>query len=219
MEYIIKNKKINEAKLLKYGFKKHSGKFAYKTDILDGLFHVTVEIMPPNIMKTQTVETETGELYTLHLTHSQGAFVGKIRDTYTKIIDDIKKNGFDMDVFRFEYSNNIIAYVKEKYGDEVEYLWEKFPNNAVARRKDNKKWYLAILTVKKDRLGLESSEEVEVIDLRANVNEVPQLIKERSIYPAYHMNKKHWITIILDGSVNIKKIYKSIDKSYELAKG
>jgi predicted DNA-binding protein (MmcQ/YjbR family) len=32
------------------------------------------------------------------------------------------------------------------------------------------------------------------------------------------MNKKHWFTVVLDGSVPIKEIYKYIDISYELAK-
>ncbi|MBF1202590.1 MAG: MmcQ/YjbR family DNA-binding protein, partial [Fusobacterium periodonticum] len=36
--------------------------------------------------------------------------------------------------------------------------------------------------------------------------------------PAYHMNKKHWCTICLDGTVELEKIYNLIDISYELAK-
>ena len=218
MESIVSGKKANHKKLLEYGFENKNGKYCYKTDFISGMFDLTVEVELPNRVVTRTIEKETGEIYTLHLTSLQGKFIGEVRNEYTQIVNDIISTCFDMDVFRFEYSKKIINYVKEKYDDEVEYLWKKFPDNAVARRKDNKKWYLAILTVKKDRFGFDNTETVEVIDIRADAAEVPNLLKRENIYAAYHMNKKRWITIILDGSVNIKEIYKFIDKSYELAK-
>lgn len=37
-----------------------------------------------------------------------------------------------------------------------------------------------------------------------------------SVLPGYHMNKKHWNTIIADGSVPVKKLKEWIDLSYEL---
>ena len=84
-------------------------------------------------------------------------------------------------------------------------------------RKDNKKWYLAILSVNGTKLGLKD-EIVEVLDIRAPKEEVPQLLKLKHIYPAYHMNKKNWITILLDPSCPIEEIYTRIDVSYNLAK-
>lgn len=40
--------------------------------------------------------------------------------------------------------------------------------------------------------------------------------KHSSVKPGYHMNKKHWITVILDGSIADKLIYQWIDDSYAL---
>ena len=77
---------------------------------------------------------------------------------------------------------------------------------------------MAILTVRKDRLGFDCTENVEVADIRANPDEVQELIKRNDIFPGYHMNKKHWVTVLLDGSVDLKKIYKMLDISYNLAK-
>jgi predicted DNA-binding protein (MmcQ/YjbR family) len=39
------------------------------------------------------------------------------------------------------------------------------------------------------------------------------------VLPGYHMNKKHWNTIIVDGSVSSKQIKEWIDDSYALVKG
>ncbi len=37
-----------------------------------------------------------------------------------------------------------------------------------------------------------------------------------AVTPGYHMNKKHWNTIILDGTVPDKEVFSWIDHSYEL---
>ena len=73
------------------------------------------------------------------------------------------------------------------------------------------------MTVNRQKLGFEKDEDVEVIDIRAPKEEVPNLLKSDNIYPAYHMNKNSWITVILDGSMDIQEIFALIDKSYELA--
>ena len=53
-----------------------------------------------------------------------------------------------------------------------------------------------------------------------NVKNIPEMIaslrKEEGILPAYHMNKEHWISILLDGTVQIEKICDLIDVSYDL---
>ena len=73
------------------------------------------------------------------------------------------------------------------------------------------------MTIKKDSLGFDSADEIEIIDLRAQTDDIPLLLKSRKIYPGYHMNKKHWITIVLDDSLPVMEIYKLLDESYELA--
>jgi predicted DNA-binding protein (MmcQ/YjbR family) len=141
-----------------------------------------------------------------------------VREEYNGILKDIAQNCYEIGVFKYETTYKIMDYIKTKYNDDVEYLWEKFPDNAVARRKDNKKWYLAILTVAKDKLGFEDKGKIEIIDLRVKPDELQELIKNDNIFPAYHMNKKHWITMLLDGSTSLDEIHKRIDESYILAK-
>jgi predicted DNA-binding protein (MmcQ/YjbR family) len=62
---------------------------------------------------------------------------------------------------------------------------------------------------------------MEKIPLQLNVKCDPELaieIREKyeSVLPGYHMNKKHWNTIIVDGSIHSKEIKKWIDNSYTL---
>jgi len=75
-------------------------------------------------------------------------------------------------------------------GDELEFLWTKFPDNAVWRRKDNSKWYGAILTVSRNKLGLSSNEVAEIIDLRLEKEQMSKTIDNEHYFPGWHMNKK-----------------------------
>lgn len=212
-------KKANIQKLKQYGFKKKGDKYSYSVDIMNGDFTLNIDILNENEIKTELIEKAFNEPYTLHLVEdAQGTFVGQVREEYEKIIDKIKEKCFEKRAFEWEYSYKILDYAQKKYNSPAEYLWEKFPRNAVCRRQDNEKWYLALLSVQGAKIGLKTDEIVELVDLRAPFDDVPKLLKQPNIYPAYHMNKKHWITIILDGSMPLDEIYKFIDRSYELAK-
>ena len=109
----------------------------------------------------------------------------------------------------------IIDYIKKKYKSAPEYLWKKYPDYAVFRHEDNNKWFALQAPVPKDKLGLEGNEIVEVINVK--VDDMffrDMLIRQDGILPAYHMNKQHWVTVILDGTVNEEQVRSLIDSSY-----
>ena len=178
---------------------------------------MNIRISKSDLISTTLVEAATGEEYILYKTDASGAFVGEIRTAIAAVLKDISDKCCEAAVFKAEQSVNIIEYVRKKYGDELEYLWEKFPDNAVWRRKDNKKWYGALLTVSRRKLGIDSDEIVEIIDLREEPGVLEKLIDNTRYYSGWHMNKKHWFTVVLDGSVPLNEIYRRIDKSYMLA--
>ena len=192
----IKDKKIDFKKLEEFGFK-----------LID------------NSIFTEIIDTETNEPYVLHLLEiKRSGYSEKIYKAYSEILEKIKKVCFEDEIFKANYTKEIVAYVKNKYGDELEFLWEKSPKNAVVRRKSSNKWYAVILTIPKRKIGLESDEVIEVINLHNIPKEIEKLIDYKRYFPAYHMNKRHWCTICLDGTIELKEIYKKIDISYELAK-
>lgn len=114
--------------------------------------------------------------------------------------------------------NTVLKYVKTQYGTEPEFLWAKFPNNAILRNKSNSKWYAAMLIVPKQKLGISGEGTVDILDLKCDPALIGSLIDRKSIFPGYHMNKENWITVLLDGSVKDSAIYALIDKSYEITK-
>ena len=111
--------------------------------------------------------------------------------------------------------NEIFEYVKEKYNTIPEYLWSKFPLYAVLKHSNNK-WYGIIMNVPKEKIGLEGKKEIDIINVKCSPEMIGSLRMSKGFLPAYHMNKEHWITILLDGSVDKTKIKHLIDLSYDL---
>jgi len=134
-----------------------------------------------------------------------------------KAVPHISEENGGQCVFKSEQAQNVIRYLRNVYDDELEFLWPRSPCNAIFRRKDTGKWYGALLTISRKKLGFDSDEVVEIADLRARPDEIGSLVDMKTYLPGYHMNKKHWYTVCLDGSVNIGEIFRRIDESYRLA--
>ncbi|EUB27082.1 MmcQ/YjbR family DNA-binding protein [Fusobacterium sp. CM22] len=215
----IKDKKIDLKKLEEFGFKLINKSYYYYASLLKNQFKMTIKINLDNSIFTEIIDTETNEPYVLHLLETKrSGYSEKVYKEYSEVLEKIKKECFEDEIFKANYTKEVINYIKNKYGDELEFLWEKSPKNAVIRRKSSKKWYAVILTVSKRKLNLDSDEIIEIINLHNIAEEIEKLTDNKRYFPAYHMNKKHWCTICLDGTVELKEIYKLIDVSYELAK-
>ena len=136
-------------------------------------------------------------------------------------------------VFESAQALAVVEYARRKRGDEAEYLWAKAPKNAILRRQDSGKWYAAILTVERRKLGggvkkarLDAgpdafgTETVEVLNLKEDPEEIRYLVDGRLFFPAYHMNKRHWYTLVLDGSLGDAEIFERLDASWgEVGRG
>ena len=216
---VIENKTANAGKLIQYGFEEVDGKFEYSTAIVDGQLLLTVTVANGEL-STEVYDVAAEDEYTLHLVASAvGGFVGRVRAEIEAILADVEDKCYDVDVFKEDYTRKILEYAYEKYGDEAEYLWDDLPNAAVIRRADNRKWYVLLMQIPRKRLKLECDDIVEIVDLRFDVDELPKKVDGVRYFQGYHMNKKHWITILLDGSVPLDEILGYVDKSYKLAKG
>ena len=79
------------------------------------------------------------------------------------------------------------------------------------------KWYAVLLTVSSRKLGLDSDEYIEIIDLRMTPDDIEAVVDYQKYFPGYHMNKKHWVTICLDNTLSDEEIQNRIDNSYALA--
>lgn len=114
---------------------------------------------------------------------------------------------------------DVLQYIKKTYGTEPNYLWKKFPDYAVFKHASNeKKWYGIVMNVLPEKLGLEGEEEMDVLELKSPPELNGSLKKRNDITEAYHMNKEHWISIILSQVNEIADIEQLIKTSFDLTK-
>lgn len=113
--------------------------------------------------------------------------------------------------------DKIISYAKEQYATDPEYLWLKTPDAFVLRNPDNKKWYALVMNVKKSVLIPDAEGFTDIINLKCEPITRECLLAEGRCFPAYHMNKKHWISIISD-DIDFGILCNLIDESYNLVK-
>ena len=215
MEYeLFKKCVFDYSKLLNYGFKKENNIYYYEKYILDNNYKICIKIENNNVIGKIYDLIFNDEYLNLNV-DSNLSFNNKIKEEYINILKDIKNNCTKESLFLFKQSNEITNYIKRKYKVNPEFLWDKSSGNGVFRNKNNKKWFGIIISVSKDKLDLKYKQEIiEIINLKLDEDMIKELIKMDGFYRAYHMNKKSWISIILDNTLDNEIIYSLIDQSY-----
>ena len=212
------HRKPNREKLLRYGFTEGAQGYQYATSVLDGELELTVFVSPKGIVSTRMTDLATGDEYVLYkVASSVGTYVGEVRAACGEVLTDISRTCFEPDAYHGAQTAEVLAYARERYGDEPEFLWEKLSDSAILRRKDNQKWYAVFMTLSRRKLGLPSDEIAEIIDLRIEPAQTEFTVDSVRYFPGWHMNKKSWYTIVLDGSVPTDELFRRMDESYDLA--
>ena len=211
---IFKAYQFNRKKAKEYGFVEKQGVWTYSCQILQGDFVMTVSITADNV-SFQVFDQETGDLYPqVHMESMRGTFVGSVREACLEVLYDIRKACFEVQEFLYPQTKRIMALVQAKYGNQLEYLWEKSPDTSVLRHEDNQKWYAILMRIPLDRLDKGREGLVEVVNLKHD--QVADLLSQNGIYPAFHMNKRYWISIPLDDTLTDEKVLELFERSWFL---
>ncbi len=235
--YILNTSVPQKDKLLAFGFAEAGGNLMFKKEIAGGQFYTEIKLSDKNL-SADVFETVTGEKYALfNVASAQGAFVGQIRSEVQDVIGEIRSKCFISQDIKEKYVDFLHSYF-HTFGDNPwgeqgdagakmkcapangrvkgssEASLDRTYDTSIVFRCPNNKWFALLMQIKFKNLGFASEEPVWAVNLKAE--NVEAITDKKSIFPAYHMNKKYWISILLDGSVDIEKITELIDISYKL---
>ena len=112
----------------------------------------------------------------------------------------------------------LAAYLTGTYNAAGENLFARYPSFQVFRHTGNQKWFAVIMDIPKKNLGLSGAGEISVVNLKCDTRMIGSFRMEPGIFPGWHMNKAHWLSVALDGTVEKEKIKFLVDMSYELTK-
>ena len=179
--------------------------------------------------EAQVFDGATGERYALFdLPSSHGAFVGGLRREVRGIVDDFCRICCDTSSLYDDY----VDFLRERFGVEPDYPWAgKNPSSetdgknraggdysdASVFRRPNGKWFALLMNITYKNLGAgDDLGRLWVANLKADPDLIPSLIDRRSVFPAYHMNKKHWITVALTAATDFERLKALTERSCEL---
>lgn len=211
--------KANPDKLQTYGFKESDGAYRFSQKIMKGDFCLEITISDGKL-DYQVFDCDTDDAYLqVKMEQVTGEFVGQVREACQEVLLAIRQHCFDEVGFLYEQSKRLRDYAAEVYQGKIEYLWEKSSRKSstkagVFRHQNSKKWYGAFLTTDWSKFEAERSGAIEVLNVKND--HVAELIQKKGIYPAFHMNKKYWLSLPLDDSLSDQEIFDLLAVSYQL---
>ena len=216
---IFQRKKVNWESLVSFGFVLKDSEYDYRTMFMNDDFEACIHIHSDGSVSGKVYDTETGDEYSnIRVRSARGAFVMQVREEYQKILQNIADSCFISKYFVSEQANRMTQFINEKYGTVPEFLWERTPSDGIFRHSENQKWYGLIMNIPYERLNKERQGMVEVLNVKIDLAEREMLLMNEGCYPAYHMNKKHWMTVVLDDTLPDQEIIKYVESSYENTK-
>ena len=93
-----------------------------------------------------------------------------------------------------------LEYCLDTYGTSPDYPFDGDFETAVLRHTDNRKWYAIVMRVSRRKFGFDSDEVIDVVNLKLPTEMFGSFGAADGVYPAYHMNKLHWISVLLPDS-------------------
>lgn len=202
-------------KLLSYGFVKKDHYYFYSENILENTFRIDIEVSFLGMVHGKIYDLSFDEEYTNYrMEHATGEFVQKVRREFENLLYDIKDKCTIKNHFMNPQANRIASLIESKYHDIPEFIWDKFPGYGIFRNPHSELWYALIMNIQRSKIDV-GDEEIEVINLKLEEKDIPDLLQRKGFYPAYHMSKKNWITILLDDTITDEELCKYIEISHQ----
>ena len=206
---------FSKEKLLQYGFKEEAEKLIYRKEILDSSFLIEIVFVNSQLL-IEVYDIEFDEIYSLFSVDSAvGETVQNIREHVEKLLSSILGLADESG----KISSEIIDYCNNKYGENHVNPFKKHPD-ILAFVNEKNKWYALMSNVEYNKLNKTSNiiTKVKILNVKYPTDNISDIIDNQNIFPAYHMNKKHWISIVLDKNIKLETIKELIDISYSLVK-
>ncbi len=215
---IFSNYMVIPEKLVQYGFAHDGEKLVYTVSMPRGNFCVIVEYTK-NEISGKIIDTAMDSEYTNFRIENDFGYAANVRQRFIDILTDIRDKCTINQHFSSPTARHIARFIHNEFNVSPEFLWEKFPSFAIFRRTDNKKWFVLIANIPLVKLKSRANTRdiVDIINVKVEDTKTRDILKKRGFYPAYHMNKTSWVTIILDGTVPDATVEQFIRESFTRA--
>ena len=213
---IINIEKYNFSKeqLLQFGFKEEAEKLIYRQEILDMSFLIEIVFVDSQLL-VEVYDLEFDEVYSLY---SVDSAVGETVQNIREHVENLLRSILGLADQSGKISLEVIDYCNKYGGNHVNPFKKHLDILAFVNEKN--KWYALLSDVEYNKLNKNTdiTTKVKILNIKYPTDKILEIIDNKNIFPAYHMNKKHWISIVLDKNIKLETIKELIDISYSLVK-
>ncbi|MDO4192527.1 MAG: MmcQ/YjbR family DNA-binding protein [Erysipelotrichaceae bacterium] len=209
----------SEQDMTAYGFRKTDHGHVYEHEFMDGRFRAVITVRSDGNVSGKVMDTELDEEYIqVHVPGAIGSFAAAVKEEYIAILEDIARHCFYSVPFVSDQANRLSEQIFELWHDRPEYTFQD-KNYVVFRHQENEKWYALFMRIDADKILAGASGQIDIVNLKTPDDRISSLHSVNGIYPAWHMNRKHWITVILDDTLSDAEIMKLLETSHDLTAG
>ena len=213
---IIDIEKYNFSKeqLKGFGFKEEAEKLIYRQEILDMSFLIEIVFVDSQLL-VEVYDLEFDEVYSLY---SVDSAVGETVQNIREHVENLLRSILGLTDQSGKISSEVIDYCNKYGGNHVNPFKKHLDILAFVNEKN--KWYALLSDVEYNKLNKNTDiiTKVKILNVKYPTDNILDIIDNQNIFPAYHMNKKHWISIVLDKNIKLETIKELIDISYSLVK-
>ena len=206
---------LSKEQLKGFGFKEEAEKLIYRKEILDSSFLIEI-VFINNQLLIEVYDLEFDETYSLFSVDSAvGETVQNIREDVENLLSSILGLAAESE----QINSEVVDYCNNRYGENHINPFKKHPD-ILAFVNEKNKWYALLSDVEYNKLNKNTdiTTKVKILNVKYPTDRILEIIDNKNIFPAYHMNKKHWISIVLDKNIKLETIKELIDISYSLVK-
>lgn len=220
-ETVLSRKRWIESKMLAYGFHKANKTYILEKPFLDGDFKTVLSVTPKGQVTGKVIDTITqDEYYQLRQETATGPYVNRVRSAYRSLLTDIADSCCSDVLFASSQANRLTQAILKRFQVKPNFPWEhssRYQSYGAFRHTSNRKWFALIMNVKREVLDRdENTSLIDILNVKIPPAQGDELRQIPGIYPAYHMNHKTWISVVLDETLPDEKILELIDTSYQL---
>lgn len=219
-EKVFERKRFVKEKMLDFGFTENDGGYCYETDFMDGDFSAVLQVSKSGEIACRVVDKMNGEEYSqIRIDSSRSGYVQSVRTAYEELLGHIAEECCKEVSFASDQANRIAERIAGTYDTLPDYPWDGsgYQHFGVFRHSGNSKWFALIMNVKRRVLTKDHDESaVDVVNLKAERDAIAKLTQRPGIYPAYHMNRKYWISVALDGLLTDDEVMALVSESFRL---
>lgn len=203
--------------LRSYGFVQTQDAYVYRRDMQTQGMRMEWTITLDGTLSGRVIDTAFMEEYINFRMEHCGTYGAGIREEYLAALLALRDACFIKTSFRSAQANRLEQRIAALYHDAPAFLWDSTPDAGVFRHRGSEKWYAIIMHVAGSKVQ-STAASLDIINVKVNEHESSTLWQEKGFAPAYHMNKKHWITIYLDDTLSDDQIMRYVEASYRASK-